>query len=138
MFLKKLLKKIIFKQIRIGYRDKPFYIYKFKTMNSKGNISKFGRFLRTTGLDELPQIVNIFKKEIVLVGPRPLIPREHDKFRGFILLVKPGITGWWQIHGRKQDQIWMYDKEYLKIKSFWVDLYIILRTIPLVILRKHG
>ena len=128
---------IIFKQERIGYKDKRFNIYKFKTMEN-GKVTRIGHFLRERGLDELPQIVNILKGDIVLVGPRPLIPEEHYKFRGFELPVKPGITGWWQINGRDQSMVWWYDKEYIRIKSFWLDLYIIWRTIPLVLFRKHG
>ena len=128
---------IIFKQERIGYKDKRFNIYKFKTMEN-GKVTRIGHFLRERGLDELPQIVNILKGDIVLVGPRPLIPEEHYKFRGFELPVKPGITGWWQVNGRDQSMVWWYDKEYIRIKSFWLDLYIIWRTIPLVLFRKHG
>ena len=133
-----LLSDIIFKQLRVGYKDKLFYIYKFKTMDEWGNISPFGRFLRQTGLDELPQLFNILKGDLTFVGPRPLIPREHNKFRGFTLPVKPGLTGWWQIHGRIQKEIRRYDLEYLQFKSFWLDLYIMWKTIPLVVLKKHG
>ena len=107
-------------------------------MNDKEKVTKIGKFLRQTGLDELPQIINILKGELVLVGPRPLTPQDHDRYRGFPLPIKPGITGWWQINGRKQKDIWLYDREYIHIKSFLVDLYIIWKTIPLILLRKHG
>ena len=130
--------RIIFKQKRIGIHDKPFWIYKFKTMDDKGNSNKWGKFLRKTGLDELPQIWNIIKGELVLVGPRPLTPWDHTDYRRFTLPIKPGITGWWQIHGRNQGNICYYDLEYLQIKSLWLDLYIIWKTIPLVILGRHG
>ena len=129
---------MIFRQVRIGYKDKYFHIYKFRTMNDEGEISKFGMFLRKTGLDELPQIVNILKGEVVLVGPRPLVPIEHHKFRGFTLTVKPGITGWWQINGRVQKEIAFLDVQYLDMKSLLLDIYIILKTIPLVLFKKHG
>ena len=129
---------MIYSQTRIGYRDKLFTIYKIRTMDNNENVTRIGKFLRQTGLDELPQVWNIIKGDLTLVGPRPLIPRDHKKFRGFTLPIKPGITGWWQIHGRVQEEIRAYDLDYLERKSFWLDLYIIWRTIPLVLLRKHG
>lgn len=129
---------IIFKQERIGYKDRPFYIYKVRTMDKEDEVTKIGKFLRKTAIDEFPQILNILKGDLVLVGPRPLIPREHNKYRGFTLPIKPGLTGWWQIHGRKQDLIRLLDLEYIERKSFWLDLYIILKTIPLVLMGKHG
>lgn len=129
---------IIFKQLRIGYQDKPFYIYKIRTMNKNEEVTKIGRFLRQTGLDELPQIWNILKGDLVLVGPRPLTPQDHNKYRGFPLSIKPGITGWWQINGRFQKEIAFLDMQYLEIKCLLLDIYIILKTIPLVLLRRHG
>lgn len=128
---------MLFTQERIGLEDKPFLIYKIKTMDN-GNIGKIGNFLRTTGLDELPQIINILKGDMVLVGPRPLQPHDHKKFRGFPLPIKPGLTGWWQIHGRLQGDIRFYDKQYIEMRSWYMNLYIILKTIPLVLMRKHG
>ena len=129
---------MIFKQKRIGYKDKPFWIYKIRTMDKNEEVTKIGRFLRRTGLDELPQIVNILKGELVLVGPRPLTPQDHDKFRGFPLPVKPGLTGWWQIHGRVQEHIAFLDLQYIQDKCWLLDLYIMLKTIPLVLLGRHG
>src|SRR3990167_3129794 len=129
---------LIFKQLRVGYENRLFYIYKIQTMDKHENITKIGRFLRTTGLDELPQMLNILKGDIVLVGPRPLTPQDHDKFRGFILHIKPGLTGWWQIHGRIQSKVREYDREYIQKKSFLLDLYILWKTIPLVLFAKHG
>ncbi len=130
--------QLIFKQLRIGYKDKPFYIYKIRTMDNNENVLWWGKFLRETGLDELPQIWNILNGDIVLVGPRPLTPQDHDKYRNFSLPIKPGITGWWQIHGRVQKDIWLYDREYIQMKCWLLDLYIIWKTIPLVIFKKHG
>ena len=132
---------IIFKQDRVGYNDKIFKIYKFRTMDENENITRIGRLLRITGLDEIAQIVNIFKGDLTLVGPRPLTPWDHKKFRGFPLTVKPGLTGWWQIHGRIQKDIWFYDTQYIHLKRKWgflLDLYICIKTIPLVIFAKHG
>ncbi|KKM03771.1 hypothetical protein LCGC14_1771050 [marine sediment metagenome] len=131
------LNRLIYTQERIGYKDKVFIIYKIRTMTND-KVTKIGKFLRETGLDELPQIINIIKRDMVLVGPRPLTPQDHKKFRRFTLSVKPGITGWWQIHGRNQNDIFQYDRQYIRTKSFWLDLYIILKTIPLVGLKRHG
>lgn len=132
------VKRVIFRQLRIGYKDNPFWIYKIRTMDNEGNVTRIGKFFRITGLDELPQIINILKGDIVLIGPRPLTPQDHKKFRGFPLLIKPGLTGWWQIHGRIQEKIRQYDLEYIEKKSLWLDLYIIWKTIPLILFAKHG
>ena len=129
---------LIFRQLRIGYQDKPFWIYKIRTMDKDENVTRIGRLLRRTGLDEVPQIINILKGELVLVGPRPLTPKDHRELRGFPLPIKPGMTGWWQIHGRKQRDIRYYDKVYIRQKSVWLDWYIIFATIPLVLLGRHG
>ena len=132
---------LIFTQERIGYMGRKFNIYKFKTMDDKENVYWWGKLLRATGLDELPQILNIFKGDMTLVGPRPLTPWDDEKYRGFFMPVKPGLTGWWQIHGRVQEDIHKYDLEYLKLREeigFLIDLYIIIKTIPLVVLGKHG
>lgn len=129
---------MIFTQERVGYRGKSFMIYKFRTMDKDEHVTKLGYWLRKTGLDELPQLWNILKGDLVLVGPRPLTPWDHDKFRGFELPVKPGMTGWWQIHGRVQADIRCKDVEYILRKSWWLDLYIVWKTIPLVLLGRHG
>lgn len=107
-------------------------------MDENENVTKIGKLLRTTGLDELPQVLNILRGELTLVGPRPLTPQDHKRFRGFTLKIKPGMTGWWQIHGREQKTIAVYDIDYINRKSIWLDLYIIWKTIPLVLLGKHG
>jgi lipopolysaccharide/colanic/teichoic acid biosynthesis glycosyltransferase len=129
---------LIFKQLRVGYKDKLFYIYKFKTMDDNENVYWWGQILRQTGLDELPQIWNIIKGDMVLVGPRPLTPEDHNEYRRFTLTVKPGLTGLWQIHGRDRIEIPHWDWIYMKDKNIWLDLYIMWKTIPLVIFKKHG
>ena len=129
---------MIFKQERIGLHGKPFNIYKIKTMDENENIYWWGKFLRQTGLDELPQLWNIIKGDMVLVGPRPLTPWDDEKYRGFTLSVKPGLTGWWQIHGRVQAHLSFFDMQYIKDKCLSFDLYIIWKTIPLVVFKKHG
>lgn len=115
---------VIFKQTRIGMNEKPFTLYKFRTMHEgaderikqyeKGNemkgamfkliddprITPFGRFLRRHSFDELPQLVNVIKGNMALIGPRPPLPREVEKYTNYdrqILFVKPGCSGLWQV-----------------------------------------
>lgn len=150
---------IFFKQKRLGKDKKPFYIYKFRTMvedaeNLKSKIknlneadgpvfkifndpryTKIGRFLAHTGFDEIPQLINIVKGEMALVGPRPLpvdeankVPRKYA--RRFSVL--PGITSLWVVNGADHSSFkkWMEDDlEYIKNKSFLYDLKIIILTI---------
>lgn len=131
---------IIFRQIRTGKDDKCFIIYKLRTMKL-GKITPIGYILRATKLDELPQIVNIFRGEMSLVGPRPLIPEEHRKLRGYPLPVKPGITGLWQLHGCRWSNINTYDhlyitnKLYIPNKCWWYDTVIVSLTVPIIIYR---
>ena len=114
---------VIFKQIRIGLDSRPFVCYKFRTMsvnapsdistkefkNAKKYVTKFGAFLRRTSLDELPQLFNILKGDMSLVGPRPERPFYVEKFREEIPRymvkhqVRPGLTGWAQINGYRGD-----------------------------------
>ncbi|MTI29504.1 sugar transferase, partial [Xanthovirga aplysinae] len=125
--------------------NKAFLIWKFKTMiesqESNGKllkdhqiITKLGSFLRRTSLDELPQLLNVLKGDMSLVGPRPLLPEylplytERQKRRHE---VKPGITGWAQIHGRDQiswEEQFELDLYYVENQSFWLDLKIIMLT----------
>ena len=102
-------------------------------------VFSFGNFLRKTGIDELPQILNVLKSEMSLVGPRPCLPYEAvlyldwQKKRFFAI---PGITGLWQINGKNNttfNQMIMYDIEYLNSKSLWNDITIIIKTIPALI-----
>lgn len=147
---------IIFKQIRAGKESEPFYIYKFRSMridapNKSTNdfkdadafITRVGKFIRKTSIDELPQLFNILKGDMSIVGPRPVILNEL----GLIQLRKeynvdsllPGITGWAQINGRDNigdEEKVKYDYEYLTKRSFRLDIYIILMTIFKVIKRS--
>lgn len=150
---------IIFKQKRCGRRGKIFVIWKFRTMfNEKSEdivickndkrITPIGKFLRSTHLDEIPQLWNILKGDMCFVGPRPKKPREVELLNRLninykkIFLVKPGLTGIIQINGRE----WLLlnlkealeqEIRYAKNKNFWQDLKIILLTIP-VIIKKRG
>ena len=149
---KNLGKPVIFKQERPGKDEKVFRLYKFRTMTDEkdadGNLmpdsvrlTPFGRMLRATSLDELPELVNIFKGDMAIVGPRPLLIRslpaytEEEQHRHD---VRPGLTGLAQVNGRNYvpwDERLAYDVEYVKKITFVGDLSIILKTIVGVL--KH-
>ncbi len=141
----------VFIHQRIGKNGKPFMLYKFRTMFIDADsqeyapvslddkrITKIGRLLRRTSLDEFPQFINVLKGEMSLVGPRPemeFIVKKYTELERARLLVKPGITGLWQIRGRKDlplHQNVEYDLYYIARRSLWLDLKIILETIILV------
>lgn len=144
---------IIFKQKRPGKNEKIFTLYKFRTMTDKRNIdgnllpdeyrlTKFGKFLRSTSLDELPELINIIKGDMAIVGPRPLLVEylpyytEEEKHRHD---VRPGLTGLAQVNGRNAiswEEKLKYDTEYIKQISFYSDLKIIFKTIKKTIKRK--
>lgn len=144
---------IIFKQKRPGKNEKIFTLYKFRTMTDKrdidGNLlpdeyrlTKFGKFLRSTSLDELPELINIIKGDMAIVGPRPLLVEylpyytEEEKHRRD---VRPGLTGLAQVNGRNEiswEEKLKYDTEYIKKISFYSDLKIIFKTIKKTIKRK--
>jgi lipopolysaccharide/colanic/teichoic acid biosynthesis glycosyltransferase len=105
-------------------------------------ITSVGRFIRKTSIDELPQLFNVMRGDMSLVGPRPALPSEVAEYAPWQrrrLSVKPGITGLWQVSGRNQVDFdeWMHlDLAYIDGWSLWLDLRILLRTIPVVLLRK--
>lgn len=134
---------VIFKQIRAGINGKLFNIYKLRTMkesnvaNSSDNerLTPLGIFLRKTSLDELPQLINVLKGDIALVGPRPLLPEytalynQHQKRR---LEIRPGITGWAQINGRNSlswQEKFDLDVWYIDHCSLWLDCKILFLTV---------
>ena len=137
--------KVFFIQKRPGYHDKLFGIIKFKTMNDNKDangdllpnhqrITRVGNFMRKTSLDELPQLINVLKGDISLIGPRPLLPEylplynENQKRRHDI---KPGITGWAQVNGRNAiswEQKFDYDITYVENCSFLLDVKIVFLT----------
>lgn len=102
-------------------------------------ITKIGKFIRKTSLDELPQLFNVLKGDMSLVGPRPPIPREviqYNKYQYQRLLVKPGITCYWQISGRNNidfDEWVELDLKYIKERNLFKDIYIILMTLPVLL-----
>jgi len=161
----------LFAHPRIGKKGRVFKCYKFRTMvvdaekklekllqqrpelrqqwlaerklQSDPRVNKIGGFLRRTSLDELPQLFNVIRGEMSLVGPRPVVRSELRRFGsdvGYYLLVRPGMTGLWQISGRSDTD---YDKRvyldawYVKNWSFWYDLIILLKTIK-VVLKREG
>ncbi|MBW2543658.1 MAG: sugar transferase [Deltaproteobacteria bacterium] len=145
----------IFRQERVGRDGKIFQIQKFRTMYSDvecyavapkdgadPRITPFGRFLRITSLDELPQLFNVLKGEMSLVGPRPEMPfivETYDEWQRRRLSVKPGITGLWQILGRKDlpmHENLQYDFYYIRNRSLAQDLSILLRTVGAVLSRR--
>lgn len=114
--------------------DAPIY-----KPNNGNNVTRVGKFLRATSLDELPQLFNVLKGDMSLVGPRPSIYYEVDLYKEWHrrrLEVLPGITGYAQINGRSSlrfDEIVRLDIEYIEKRSFWLDISILLRTIPVVL-----
>jgi lipopolysaccharide/colanic/teichoic acid biosynthesis glycosyltransferase len=107
-------------------------------------ITKIGKFLRTTNLDEFPQFINVLKGEMSVVGPRPLVPDEIARYGTKIdrvLTIRPGITGLWQVSGRNDipyEQRINIDVSYVKRRNFWLDLRIVFKTILLTVLPKNN
>ena len=145
--------KPFFFQLRPGKNGKIFKIIKFKTMNDKkdsnGNLlsdaerlTKIGSFVRKTSLDEIPQLLNVIKGDMSLIGPRPLLPQYLELYSDFQKRrheVKPGITGWAQVNGRNAiswDDKFILDVWYVKNVSFILDVKILLLTIKKVFLRE--
>jgi lipopolysaccharide/colanic/teichoic acid biosynthesis glycosyltransferase len=107
-------------------------------------ITKIGKFLRTTNLDEFPQFINVLKGEMSVVGPRPLVPEEIERYGTQIdrvLTIRPGITGLWQVSGRNDipyAQRIRIDVSYVKRRNLWLDFRIILRTVLLTVMTKNN
>ncbi|MDH5216593.1 MAG: sugar transferase [Gammaproteobacteria bacterium] len=151
-------KPILFSQIRPGIYGRPFRMFKFRTMtdacDENGNlladtmrITKTGKWLRATSLDELPELFNVLKGEMSLVGPRPLLMSYLELYNHRQATrnnVKPGLTGWAQIKGRNSiswDEKLELDAWYVENRSFWLDLKILAKTIVYVLKRdgiNHG
>lgn len=143
-----------FSQERTGHRGKPFTIYKFRTMTSATDasgkllpdaerVTPFGRWLRSTSLDELPELVNVLKGEMSLVGPRPLMHIYHGRYSPEQMRrheVPPGVTGWAAVNGRGAitwEEKFALDLWYVENWSLALDLRIIAKTL-LVVLRREG
>lgn len=148
-------KPILFRQQRVGKDNKLFTIYKFRTMvldvgnvasgelkNADEKITKLGKILRATSIDELPQLFNILNGTMSLIGPRPLIPEEKEirelRLKYNVYSIRPGITGWAQINGRDNisaENKALLDKEYVEKQSLAFDIKIFFLTI-LKVLRR--
>ena len=156
----------IFVQERVGIHGRRFRFYKFRSMYTDAEarltdvmaqnevdgpvfkirndprVTKVGAFLRRTSLDELPQLINVLKGDMSLVGPRPPLPREVELYRpgdAIRLSVKPGLTCLWQISGRSTlsfDQWMEFDREYIRQMSLWFDLKLLVRTVGAVLSMK--
>jgi exopolysaccharide biosynthesis polyprenyl glycosylphosphotransferase len=143
---------IFFRQKRIGRFDKPFEILKFRTMyvdaptygfkpgdSYDPRITRIGRILRRTSLDELPQFINILRGDMSLVGPRPEMPfivGDYDYWKHRRHGVRPGLTGWWQVRARGLGPMYQntkYDLYYVNNQSIWLDIKILCMTFWLVI-----
>ena len=161
---------VIFKHMRIGKNGKAFPCYKFRSMcvdakakleelletdpeakaewerdfklRNDPRVTKSGAFLRKTSLDELPQIFNVLKGEMSLVGPRPIIHEELERYGEYVddyLMVKPGITGMWQVSGRSDidyEERVLLDSWYVRNWSVWIDIVMLFKTFKVVLLRK--
>lgn len=145
---------VLFAQLRPGLNGTAFKIYKFRTMtnerDAEGNLlpdaqrlTSFGRFLRSTSLDELPELINVVKGEMSLVGPRPLLMAYLDRYtpeQARRHEVRPGITGWAQINGRNAitwEEKFALDVWYVDHCSLWLDIKILVLTVWKV-LRREG
>ena len=160
--------EVIFKQKRVGLNGKEFYMYKFRSMvinaeelkeqlesqnemsgpmfkiKDDPRITKVGKFIRKTSIDELPQLINVIKGDMSLVGPRPSLPKEVEKFEQWMmerLEVKPGLTCIWQISGRNNIDFedWMkLDIKYVRERSFKLDMKLILKTVLVLLGDKNA
>ncbi|WP_055666466.1 sugar transferase [Desnuesiella massiliensis] len=159
---------IIFAQKRIGKNGVPFYMYKFRSMivdaeerlgalkeknemsgpmfkiKDDPRITKVGRFIRKTSMDELPQLLNILKGEMTFVGPRPNLPKEVEKFDDWMkikLIAKPGLTCYWQVMGRNDVDFedWMkLDLKYVQDRNTWLDIKLIFKTFKVLFGDEHA
>lgn len=144
---------VLFRQTRPGRNGAPFVLHKFRTMvdatspdgsplPDSARLTPFGALLRSTSLDELPQLWNVFRGEMSLVGPRPLLMRYNDRYsrrQARRLEATPGITGWAQIHGRNAldwNEKLELDVWYVEHESFCLDLRILAKTAHVVLLRQ--
>lgn len=144
----------LFRQRRMGYQGRPFWLYKFRTMTGardgtgklftdEQRLTPLGRFLRSTSLDELPQLWNVLMGDMSLVGPRPLLPEYLPRYTPFQRRrheVRPGITGWAQVNGRNSltwEQKFELDVWFVDHRNLWLDIRILWMTV-LQVLRRNG
>lgn len=149
---------VFFVQMRVGRGGELFRLYKFRSISAAApadlataeadfkdeQMTPFGRFLRTSSVDELPQLWQVVTGKMSLVGPRPLIAREEEMHRAReamgVYQLRPGLTGWAQIHGRDfvtNEEKLRYDRQYLELMSLKTDLGILWRTLGVVLRREN-
>ena len=156
---------VLFKQVRIGKDGKPFKIYKFRSMRMDAEelkaglmsqnqdqganfkmendprVTKIGRVIRATSVDELPQLINILRGDMSVIGPRPFIEEEQRNLPDDRLLVKPGLSCYWQIGGKNdlslREQIEL-DRRYVHERSMIIDLKIMMKTMAMVVVGGNG
>lgn len=141
-----LKKSPLFRQMRVGLHSNSFCLLKFRTMSDEGNPSPFGRWLRKTAMDELPQLINILRGQMSFVGPRPLIPEDLEGVsqvpsgeRRF--LARPGLTGLAQLNAPKTPSLAeriRWDCSYVDRCSFWLDLNILLKSLRVTLQGAWG
>ena len=158
---------VLFRQERVGLLGEQFTLFKFRTMIASANMAvhethvadlietdkpmtkldargdarliPFGRMLRAAGLDELPQLVNVLRGEMSIVGPRPCLPSEYNRYLPWQrerFHTRPGLTGLWQVSGKNRttfNEMVTFDIQYTQMQSLWLDLKIILKTVPAII-----
>lgn len=155
---------VFFTQVRVGENGRHFHCYKFRSMYLKSDpkfrepspsasdregvckkyyndprITKVGKFIRKYSIDELPQLFNVLKGDMMLIGPRPHLTTEYHEYDRNImprLFCKPGLTGMWQVNGRADTdfaQQLQFDKDYIKQQSIWLDIKILFATVPAVL-----
>lgn len=149
---------VFFFQERIGKDGKPFFPFKFRTMvvgainkglgvtvsENDDRITSIGKYLRKWGLDELPQLLNVFLGDMSLVGPRPTLRYQVEKYNEFEkkrLLLRPGLAGWALIHGRNSlswEERIKYDVWYVEHWSLWLDIVIMFKTVYLIFIKQEG
>jgi lipopolysaccharide/colanic/teichoic acid biosynthesis glycosyltransferase len=158
---------VFYKHLRVGKYKKKFYMYKFRSMeinadnkivelvnknqsnnimfkmNNDPRVTRVGRFIRKYSIDEFPQLLNVLKGEMSLVGPRPPLPREVEQYKmrhNLRLGATPGLTGLWQVSGRSNikcfEKVVDLDIKYLKNWNLMLDLVILVKTIPIVLFGK--
>lgn len=153
---------VVYSQTRVGKNEKHFKMFKFRSMvinaedmlkdlkpmnemdgpmfkiKEDPRITKIGRFIRKTSIDELPQLINILRGEMSIVGPRPSLPSEVEEFEPWMMerfVVKPGLTCFWQVSGRNNIPFrkWMeLDIKYVKERNLWLDMKLVLKTVKVV------
>lgn len=145
---------VFFKQVRTGYRCRTFTIYKLRTMTNKcdeyGNLlpdeerlKTWGKIIRKTNLDEIPQMINVLKGEMSLIGPRPVLPSDTGKFNDYQLRrqdILPGISGWEAVNEWETptwEKKFEYDIYYVDNFSIWLDIKIFFKTIYVIFLAKR-